>query len=85
MACGCKKNQFNRRPVSGPKPMGAIRPVQRTTQNIIMPIPTPIQAQGMNQTTSQTPTPQRSASGAYNEKKKMQQVRRDAMRRAFNR
>jgi hypothetical protein len=81
MACGCKKNQFNRRPVSGPRPMGAIRPVQRTTQNIIMPI----QPQGMNQTTSQTPTPQRSASGAYNEKKKMQQVRRDAMRRAFNR
>lgn len=81
MACGCKNNQFSRRQASGPRPVGAIRPVQRTTQNII----TPIQNQGMNQTTSQTPTPQRSASGAYNEKKKMQQVRRDAVKRAFNR
>jgi hypothetical protein len=81
MACGCKKNQFNRRQSSGIKPVGAIRPVQRTTQNII----TPIQSQSVSQTASQTPTPQRSASGAYNEKKKMQQVRRDAVRRAFNR
>ncbi len=80
MGCGCRKNSMRSRPVSGPRPQGALKPVTRTGQNIINP---PKTVQPMSQKTSQTPPSQRSASGANLEKRKLQQIRRDAIRRAF--
>ena len=81
MACGCRKNSFGaNRSSSGPRQQAALKPVANATKNIVMP---PKNMQTIAQTTSQTPPAPRSASGAYNEKRKIQQVRRDAIRKAF--
>jgi len=80
MPCGCKSNKFKSRNVYSPRSSGIIRPVQRTVQNTA----TPIQAQNINQTTSQTPTQARSPSGINQENKRVQQLRREAIRKAFN-
>lgn len=83
MGCGCRKsNMRTSRSISGPRQQAALKPVSKSTQNIIVP---PQKMQDMSQTTSQTPPAPRSPSGEYMEKRKIQQIRRNAIRKAFGR
>lgn len=82
MGCGCRRNnQFAPRAKSGPYQTSALVPRTATNnKNIIKPQ----EKQNMAQTSSQTPATNRSETSINNEKRRIQQVRRDAIKRAFN-
>lgn len=84
MGCGCRKNNMRSRPNSGPRQQSALKPTTKSTQNIIVP-PQTQNLQAMAQTSSQTPAAPRSVSGQHLEKRKIQQIRRNAIRKAFGR
>jgi len=80
MGCGCRRNnQFAPRAKSGPYQTSALAPRSVTNKNII----TPQTKQNIAQTSSQTPSAPRSESAINSEKRRIQQVRRDAIKRAF--
>lgn len=77
MACGCKK---------GNRGAHSLRPtttVRSTAGGIAAgPTPTQVHAQALAQT--QTPLPVKNAAGLSAERRKTQAIRRDAIRKAFN-
>ena len=80
MGCGCRKNNsFSPRSKSGPIQSSALRPATATNRNIIGPV----ERQSMAQTSSQTPSPIRNDSSTNQEKRKVQQARRDAIKKSF--
>lgn len=91
MGCGCSNNRFAKRTMSGPRQVGALRPVTRTNKNIIAPAQNAREAQNtamrnpqnIVQTGSNAPAPPRSPSGEHLEKRKIQQMRRNVVRKTF--
>lgn len=91
MGCGCSNNRFSKRTASGPRQIGALRPVTRSNKNIIAPAQNQRQGnstalnnpQNIVQTGSNAPAQPRSASGEHLEKRKIQQMRRDVVRKTF--
>lgn len=88
MACGCSKNRAASRGISGPRQVGAARPVARSNRNVIVPSQAPRQVQtaikqpqNIVQTGSTSPAQPRSASGEHLERRKIQQIRRNVVRK----
>jgi hypothetical protein len=79
MPCGCRKNTFKSRsaPVMGPSRAN----FQPSSNNKII---APANVNKASHAGSQTPTPSRNSSSESNERRKIQNVRRDAIKRAFN-
>lgn len=78
MACGCRKNTFKRSaPVMGPSRAN----LQPSSNNKII---APVNVNKTSHAGSQTPTPTRNPSSEANDRRKIQNVRRDAIKRAFN-
>lgn len=79
MACGCRKNTFksNSGPVIGPSRAN----FQPSSNNKII---VPANVNKTSHAGSQTPTPSRNPSSEANDRRKIQNVRRDAIRSAFN-
>lgn len=75
MACGCKKGS--------PRISGALRPTTtvRSVAGGIAAGPTPTQLRAAS---TQTPKPALNAAGLSAERRKTQAIRRDAIRKAFN-
>lgn len=77
MACGCKKNKFGPSSKTGLTQNSALRPSNNINRVA------PIEKQNIAQTSSQTPKSNRSESSINQEKRKIQQIRRDAIKKSF--